>query len=773
MAIMGKRFIECFIVSVSIFAIQASAQISHIEIPPFSSNVMIPQSRARAFTPDRGGSVEITDISALIDILENTATTTVEIRLHNTSNRRQEAELIFPVPDGAVVRGFAYDGPDGMITAKVLPKDEARRIYDSLVAKIRDPALAEFIGYNLIRSSVFPVEANGNQKVRLTYEHLLETDGNRVDYFLPRTESLEYKVPWEIKVNIKSKRPISTVYSPTHNLIGLKKIDLNNMEEKEGPVEISAHTEKGANVPGPFRLSYLMQENGVTASMFAYPDEKVGGGYFLLLAGLPANVLNDNNEQAIKREVTLVIDKSGSMNGEKIEQVKEASLQIIAGLKMGEAFNVIIYSNTVEKFAKKPVIKTKETEDQAREYIKGITPSGGTNIYDALNEALGQEPTEDMIPIVLFLTDGLPTIGQTSELVIREVITKSNSYKRRVFTFGVGLDVNAPLLERIAAESRARAEFVLPKEDVEVKIGKVFNRLTGPILAEPELEVVEEDGGYAMGRTRDIIPNKLPDLFEGDQLILLGQYVGKKPITFRISGNYLGKAKSFKFTFNFDKENVKNGFVPRLWASRKIAELIDNVRQMGADSNVNRNDPKVKELVDEIVRLSTEFGILTEYTAFLAREGTDLGRRGDVMRDAEVLFEQRALKSRTGMGGLNQSFNMEAQRGQTTLNLDNSFVNENFDRVSITNVQQINDMAYYFKNNRWVDSRLVQDESNIKPDKIIEFGSDEYFELARKLAAQGRQGSMALGSGRGGMGGSGGDVLMKVDNQNVLIRNSE
>ncbi|MBN2589354.1 MAG: VWA domain-containing protein [Sedimentisphaerales bacterium] len=772
MIIQRKRLIESFVIVLSIFAIQTQAQISHIEIPPFSSNVMIPQSRARAFAPDRGGSVEITEIGALIDILENTATTTIEIRLHNTSNRRQEAELIFPVPDGAVVTGFAYDGPGRMITAKVLPKDEARRIYDSLVAKIRDPALAEFIGYNLIRSSVFPVEANSNQKVRLTYEHLLEMDGNRVDYFLPRTESLEYKVPWEIKVNIKSKRPVSTVYSPTHNLIGLKKINLENMEEKEGPVEISAHTEKGANVPGPFRLSYLMEDDGVTASMFAYPDEKVGGGYFLLLAGLPADVLNNKDATAIKREVTLVIDKSGSMNGEKIEQVKEAALQIIAGLKMGEAFNVIIYSNSVEKFARKPVIKTRETEGQAREYIKGMTPSGGTNIYDALTEALSQEPTEDMIPIVLFLTDGLPTIGQTSELVIREVITKSNPYKRRVFTFGVGLDVNAPLLERIAAESRARAEFVLPKEDVEVKIGKVFNRLTGPILAEPELDVIEENGGYAMGRTRDIIPNKLPDLFEGDQLILLGQYVGKKPITFKISGNYLGKERSFKFTFNFEKENVKNGFVPRLWASRKIAELIDDIRQMGADSNVNRNDPKVKELVDEIVRLSTEFGILTEYTAFLAREGTDLGRRSDVMRDAEILFEERALNSRTGRGGLSQGFNMGAQREQKTLNYDNGFINENFDRVSITNVQQINDMAYYFKNNRWVDSRLVESESNITPDKVIEFGSDEYFELARKLAAQGRQGSMALGGGRGGRGGFG-DVLMKVDDQSVLIRNSQ
>ena len=759
----GKRLVECIVILFSSLTVQAQAQLSHIELRPFSSNIIMPQSRARAFTPERRGEVEITNVSALVDILENTATTTIEIQLHNASSRRQEAELIFPVPDGAVVRGFAYDGPGRMIMAQVLPKDEARRIYDRLVAKIRDPALVEFIGYNLIRSSVFPVDAGSNQKVRLTYENLLEVDGNRVDYFLPRTESLEYNVPWEIKVEIKSKRRISTVYSPTHNLIGLKKVNLENMEEQNGPIVITAHTEKGANVPGPFRLSYLLEQDGVTASMFAYPDEKVGGGYFLLLAGLPSDVLNTKETPAIKREVTLVIDHSGSMRNEKIQQVKEAALQIIAGLKMGEAFNVIIYSNTVEKFAKKPVIKTRETEKAAQAYIEGITTSGGTNIHDALAEALSQEPAEDMLPIVLFLTDGLPTIGKTSELAIREVVTKSNPYKRRVFTFGVGFDVNAPLLEKIAAESRARAEFVLPKEDVEVKVSKVFDRLTGPVIADPELDVVEEDGVYAIGRTRDIIPNKLPDMFEGDQLVLLGQYVGQKPITFRIRGNYLGRERTFKFTFNFDKANVKNGFVPRLWASRKIAELIDDVRQIGADSNVDRNNPKIKELVDEIVRLSTEFGILTEYTAFLAREGTDLGRRTEIMRDAEELFNSRAISSRTGRGAVNQSFNIDLQRNQKTLNYGNAYVDENLDRVSISTVQQINDMAYYRKGNRWVDSRLVEKESQIQPKKTIEFGSEEFLALAQRLARENRQGSIALR----------GDILLMVDNEAVLVRNSD
>jgi len=751
MNVLAKRL--AFVLAISILFRPAAApgRIQHIPPEQPELNVIIPQSRAMAFTAEKTHAVEITGVEVLIDILESTAVTTIEIRLHNGTGRRQEAKLVFPVPAGAVIRGFTYDGPGGPVTAEVLPLEEARRIYDRLVASIRDPALVEFVGYNLIRSSVFPIEPGGDQKLRLTYEHILDIDGNRIDYALPRTESLSYSVPWKFTANITAKHPISTVYSSSHE------INVNRISETRLSVTV---VEAAVMEPGPFRLSYLLQENGVTASMFAYPDAAVGGGYFLLLAGLPAAVPQNADAAAIKREVTLVIDRSGSMRNDKIEQAKEAALQVIAGLREGEAFNVIIYSNTVERFSREPVIKTSRTEQAARRYVETVTATGGTNIYDALLAALTQAPSEGMLPIILFLTDGLPTIGRTSETAIRRLATESNPYSRRVFTFGVGVDLNAPLLEKIAADSRARAEFILPGEDVEVKVGRLFKCLSGPVLSDPELTVSAKDGQAAAGRTRDIIPSTLPDLFEGDQLVLLGQYVGPEPVTFNVSGNYFGRERTFRFTFDFDKASEKNGFVARLWAGRKIAEMIDAVRQAGADAAASVDDPKLRELISEIVRLSTEFGILTEYTAFLAKEGTELADSEELSHRAAEALESSAMRKRSGLGAVSQSRNLIRQKEQKVLNARNYYLDAAMKPVSIQAVQQINDRAYYRRGGRWVDSRLVNQRTEVKPARVIEFGSEEFMKLVRRLAGKNRQGCVALG----------GDVLLLFDGEPVLIK---
>jgi Ca-activated chloride channel family protein len=723
---------------------------------PWAANVVVPQ--ARSFVPASSGAgraIEITGVEVGVVILEQSATTTLDISLRNLTGARQEAELLVPVPAGAVVRTFTFEGAAKEPTAEVLPKGDAKSAYDSIVAKVRDPALLEFAGCNLVRSSVFPLSPNGTQKVRLTYEHLLAADGVRVDYELPRSESLDYAVPWTVSVRIKSKRPVSTVYSPSHAL-EVARTSPNVVSARLAPA--------GAKQPGPFRLSYLLEADGVSASLFAYPDPKTGGGCFLLLAGVPASLAEAKGAPAIKREVTLVLDRSGSMNGPKLEQVREAALQILEGLAEGEAFNIILYNDSVETFAPGPVLKTAETMAKARGYLKAVVSRSGTNIHDALVEALRPKPLEGRLPIVLFLTDGLPTVGQTSEAAIRDVALKGNPYNRRIFTFGVGVDVNTPLLEKIATETRGLATFVLPKEDVEVKVGQVFKRLAGPVLADPRIEVTAADGKPALGRVTDLLPARLPDLFEDDQIVLLGRYTGAEPLGFRLTGNYLGRQRTFKFRFDLDAATTRNAFVPRLWASRKIGDLTDAIRQMGAGgagaaAAAARTDPRLKELVDEVVRLSTEFGILTEYTSFLAREGTDLSKRDQVLAEAVRHFQDRAIATRSGLASVNQEYNLGAQRSQSQLNIRNDFYDQNMNRVTVANVQQVNDRAFYRRGNQWVDSRLIGQGSGAAPARVVRSGSPEYQELVGRLAGENRAGTVALG----------GDVLTVIDGQTVLI----
>ncbi|MGH7199044.1 MAG: hypothetical protein ACREJB_00455, partial [Planctomycetaceae bacterium] len=265
-----------------------------------------------------------------------------------------------------------------------------------------------------------------------------------------------------------------------------------------------------------------------------------------------------------------------------------------------------------------------------------------------------------------------------------------------------------------------------------------------PVLAGTTLEVLDAGGQPSPRRISDVLPDALPDLFDGDQLVLLGRYHGSEPLTFRLGGNYLGRQRTFRFRFEVDKATTQNAFVPRLWASRKIAELVHAIRQHGANGDLqtltaSTADPKVKELADEILRMTTEFGILTEYTAFLAREGTDLTRRDDVLAEAVRNFESRAVQTRSGLASVNQSINGQYQLQQSCVNLRNGYYDAGMQRVAIATVQQVNDRAFFRRGNQWVDGQLIGNEEPKEPERTVKFGSPEFRALAETLAAQNRQ----------------------------------
>ncbi|HMP79582.1 MAG TPA: VIT domain-containing protein, partial [Pirellulaceae bacterium] len=405
-------------------------------VRPWGGQVIVPQCWRP--TQTLRSPLTLTQVTADIDIRDQMATTILLFTIQNSSKSQQMAEFVVPVPRGTVVRGFTFDGAGQEPKTELLERDLARATFDAIVAKLRDPALLEFAGYDLIRTSVFPVPAEGEQKVRLVMEQLLPNDHDRIDYLLPRSQSLTTSVPWSVTARLRSTKDIATVYSPSHE------IAVRMVNTKEATLSIP---ERAQANPGAFRFSYLQKTAPLSASLMTYPSPDGNGGYFLLLAGLGQE---ENRAAAdapkIRREITLVLDRSGSMQGEKIEQARQAAWQVLSGLEMGEAFNIITFNDQIESFSATPVIKSAETLEQAKLFIDSIRADSGTNLHDALLTALKSPVTEKCLPIVLFLTDGLATVGQTSELAIRAVAEKENPHHRRVFTFGVGFDVNTPLL---------------------------------------------------------------------------------------------------------------------------------------------------------------------------------------------------------------------------------------------------------------------------------------------------------------------------------------
>ncbi|MGK0264969.1 MAG: hypothetical protein ACI8UD_003632, partial [Planctomycetota bacterium] len=208
-------------------------------------------------------------------------------------------------------------------------------------------------------------------------------------------------------------------------------------------------------------------------------------------------------------------------------------------------------------------------------------------------------------------------------------------------------------------------------------------------------------------------------------------------------------------------------FVPRLWASRQIAFLVDELRQQGGDLGApfgapRRDpfaDPRLRELRDEILRLSARFGVLGEYTAFLATEGSKLDDWKSLSMACQDSLQGRAVVTRSGAAAVNQGQNLWAQKAQTVANPRNYYLDRNLKLVEPSQALQVCDRAFFLRGNRWVDGNSVVAKS-IKPDEIVAFASVRYFQLNNELAKQGNSGVLSLK----------GEILLSYGGKNVLIQ---
>lgn len=553
--------------------------------------------------------LEVTYHKVNVRITDQVAVTTVDQEFYNPNPRQLEGTFLFPVPKGAQLDKFTMEIGGKPVSAELLGAEKARKIYEDIVRSMKDPALLEYYGRDLFKVRIFPIEAHARKRITLAYTQVLKSDSGLLAYTYPmNTEKFSARPikSVSLKIEIEAQRPLKTLYSPSHNA------EIRRSGERRAVIGYEASEVRADR---DFQVLFSFGHEDVGASLLTHRTAK-GEGYFLLLASPGVTVKED---KVVKKDVTFVLDTSGSMAGAKLEQAKKALAFCIENLNDTDRFEIIRFATDTEALFDRLTDATADTRKRAHEFVRNLKPTGGTAIDDALKKALSLRPDKGDRPfVVIFLTDGLPTVGVVDADNILANALRASAGSTRVFCFGIGNDVNTHLLDKLSDATRAFSTYVLPEEDIEVKVSNFYTKIKEPVLASPKLAFPETI------RATKLYPAPVPDLFKGEQLILAGRYEGAGNGKLVLEGSVNGETRKYTYEVKFPAEAADNDFIPRLWATRRVGYLLDEIRLRGES----------KELKDEVTDLARQFGIVTPYTAYLILEDED---RRNIPRSAQSL----------------------------------------------------------------------------------------------------------------------------------------
>jgi Ca-activated chloride channel family protein len=537
------------------------------------------------------------------ELKDGAAVTRVEQVFVNDGPRQLEAHYVFPLPKGAALSEF-YLWINGKKTkGEMLEKQKATEIYEGIVRRLQDPGLLEYIDSDVFRARVFPVPANGEQKIELAFSQVLDFSNGLYHYHYPLgagskgAQPLNVRQDFTFSASITSKVPMRSIYSPTH--------PLQVANKGENAAIVGLEQGPGTDISKDLDLYYSVSEKAIGLSLMTYKEESEPG-YFLALISPKTEMAQS---EIIGKRITFVIDNSGSMAGERMKMAKDALKYCVTRLNPQDRFNVVRFATDVEALYPTPAEANADNMRKAVSFVDSMEALGGTAIDDAMRRALkdGESTSGSNGPhIVMFITDGQPTIGETSEEAIAKNAMAANKAKSRIFTFGVGEDLNTRLLDRIASEGAGASDYVKGGKDFEEKISGFYDKVSHPVLADVAID-------FAGMNAYDVYPKRLPDLFKGQQLVVLGRYRASGDVKVTLSGTVNGAPKKFEYgTTTFAKEHKTEDFIPRLWGIRKVGFLLEEIRLHG----------EKPELRDEVVTLGKKFGIVTPYTSYLVVEDT-------------------------------------------------------------------------------------------------------------------------------------------------------
>lgn len=670
-----------------------------------------------------------------VKIENQIAVTRVDQVFYNPNDYVVEGTYIFPLPKDATVSAFTLWQDDAPLQGEILPADQARKMYEQIVQSQRDPALLEYIDRGAVQARIFPIEPRSERRIELEYSQVLSAEGGLVRYVYPLSTEKYSLWPLEdvvIKVDIRSRLPLRAVYSPSHP------VSIQREEERH---VTAGYEEKNVRPDKDFSLYYSIGESEAL-HLLSYRDPQDAydpDGYFLVL--LAPKPEAEDEIRPVAKDVLLVLDRSGSMEGEKFRQAQDAMRYVLEHLNPDDRYNLIAFSTGVDVYA--PQLQPADDIKGAISWVDRLSAQGSTDINRALLEAVAlvdrERPT-----YLIFLTDGLPTEGVVDNQQILDNFNQNARRNIRLFAFGVGYDVDTHLLDSLASENRGASFYVLPGDPLDETLSSFYARISTPVLTQLSLD-------YGDMRVYDVYPAQIPDLFIGSQIIITGRYRGSGATTITLRGDMDGREQSFRFpeqVFDSGEYIVQDATLqtlPRLWATRKIGHLLSQVRLKGAD----------QETIEQIVQLSIRFGIVTPYTSYLVTEELPLGsaqqdriaaEQYSQMSEmpAEPAFGQSAVEKAMGMGGMADASAPVANPEDTQ-----------------TRVKVIGARTFILSNGVWMDTGYDPD---VMIPTRVSFLSEDYFNLLASDPALGA----AFALGERVIAISGGKIFEVVDSGSTV-----
>jgi len=678
-------FIAMIAVAASSVAPTASAADGLIIVEPPECNPTCPDPIAIA------DQLTVRSHRVDVQIESQVATTRIDQVFYNPHSWVAEGTYIFPIPDGAAVGKFTMWVDGEPVEANVLDAAEARRIYDDIVRRLRDPALLEYVGSGAIQASVFPIPPGEERRIEIEYDEVLSAKQGLSHYVYPLNTERFSSEPLEqvsVRVAVNSEEPIRAVYSPTHD-IAIDRSDETNV--------VVGYEASGVTPATDFELFYSGTTDPISANLISSFDAASGEGHFMLLA---APGIATTTDAVVAKDVILVLDTSGSMEGEKIEQAKEALAYVLDHLNPEDRFNVIEFSTGSRLF--ETTLQPASAAEAAGAWVERLPATGGTDINLALLDAMAMveagRPT-----MVLFLTDGLPSEGVVDVPEILANVGGAAPANVRLFSFGVGDDVDTILLDSLSQAHHGASTYVRPGQALDEIVSSFYAGISAPVLTDLSLD-------FGEAHVEDLYPTPLPDLFAGSQLVIVGRYRAGGETRITLSGTVNGEAQSFVYTGEALASESGADFVPRLWATRKIGYLLNQIRLQGEDP----------ELVSAIVDLSVRFGIVTPYTSYLITEDDIFTQAG---RDDAAANSSQSMEAPASASGAQAVDEAEARGRLADADVAVPVPSEEDGAEA---VRIVGARTFVQRDGVWIETTF--DPSTMTPERVT-FASDAYFAL--------------------------------------------